>query len=870
QVEVNPFALSLTLHQLHVKGLSEEAFLGFDYFHVNFQLETIFTGVATFHELLLTKPYFHVNIYDDGLLNFETLIASPEPAEVPAPEETIEDSDPIPALLISTLSIDGADVHFLDESKSTPFSAQIGPFNINLSDFSTQREKNSPYKLKAQSGGGIIGSELEWEGYLSINPLTSSGSLAISDVNLQKGAAYISDLINFDLQEGLLDLKGDYVFDFSGEEPSFDISKAFINVDKLRIGKKGSDKSVLDFPNINIEDINFSSSKESITIKSLAITDGDYSVRLNKKGEINLQHLFVSSQGDEVLADEDEAETTSAFAVQLDHLQLLNNTVRVFDLSPKKPMGIDFSHLNLDLRNINLVDDNLMTLDLTGKLGKGDKKGDVHLKGDVTILPELKANLNINLKQQPLVHFEPYIRESAKVKIASGSASIDANIRVLTKEDGDVDVSFKGDIHLNKVLATADNVRKKLLSIQALSIKSLQFHNAPLSIKAKGLYLDRPEVWLSKNKHGQLNVEQVMQAGPSSNSSTDTSPAPIIRLKTLKFSNAQFYYQDYSVAPLFSLQLNQFTGTIKGISSSKSSRATVNLKGEIDNQAPLAVKGQFNVLSDDLYTDIILSMKNVNLTSFTPYSGTYIGREISKGKLNIDVEYNIDKNQMQAKNVVFVDQLTLGDKVESEEATSLPVGLGVALLKNGQGEIHIDMPIEGDLNDPDFRYGKLVWAAVGNILVKAVASPFKLLAGLANSTADLSYVSFSPAQVELSDEGLAKLKDLEKALEQRPDLNLEIEACYSHSFDSPMIQHKQLYEKVNPENKVLTPKQVRRQLLSLYKLAFNKSPSLPEYSENLEKPAKLQQDIHFLESQLLELEQISQQQVQALGLARRQ
>lgn len=876
KIEINPFKLSLKLHQLRITGKNERLLVGIDYLHVNFQMESLFTGVFTFDEFTARKPYAHISILKNNLLNIQDLLTveDSEPVDAKLAEAASSEEQAIPQLLIHKLTIDSANIQFSDHTKTPIFQADIGPLNINLSNFTTEREKNSPYKLKAESGGGVIGSTLEWEGYLTINPLKSKGKLLIDDVNLQKLASYVREQFEFDIQKGLLSLEGNYDFDFSGNQPLLDILQGSISVRDLHIGRKDHQETLLKFPNIALKGIDYSLQNSSIILGHVKISDGDYSVRLNKQGKINLESLFVTESGQQVV-ESDSAKTVAdnetdekPFSFSLKHLQLENNAIRVFDLSPKNPMGIDFSHLNLSLRNISLDDNNLMTIDLAGKLGKGNEKGDLALSGEIIAFPTQKINVKLDLKNQPLKHFQPYIKELADIKVRSGYASLTGNLLVDIEGDNQPKIIFDGDINVSKVSITENNVRKKLLSLKSFNISKLHFNSVKNTIKAKRITLNTPEIWSSLDAKGRLNFQKLIRDEASSKGAQEVSPSPIIRLGQLTLQNAKFHYQDYSVEPLFSLGISQLSGRIKNISSQNNSKSDIQLSGLIDDYAPLTFNGKLNVLSDQLYSDVSLGIKNLNMTSFSSYSGVYAGKEIAKGQLNLDVSYYVENDKLQAKNAVFIDQFNFGDKVESEQATKLPVGLGVALLKNQKGEIHIDLPIDGDLNDPDFRYGKLAWKAVGNILLKAAASPFKLLAGLVNTDDDLSHVSFEASASLLTPENIDKLVSLESALLKRPDLKLDIEACFNTSIDSPPLQLKAVQVSINPENKVLTRKQYQRLLAKKFKQQFAIKPEYPAHTKAMDKQARLEQNIAFLEARLMSKQVISIQQLQALALER--
>ena len=203
----------------------------------------------------------------------------------------------------------------------------------------------------------------------------------------------------------------------------------------------------------------------------------------------------------------------------------------------------------------------------------------------------------------------------------------------------------------------------------------------------------------------------------------------------------------------------------------------MNLSGKIDKVAPLKIAGTINPLTEDTFTDLTIRFDNVDLTTAAPYTGKYVGYPIRKGKLFLDLVYKVSQKQLEAENKVAVDQLTFGEKTDSPDAMSLPVQLAVALLKDRQGRIDINLPIRGDLKDPDFKYGKAVWATLGNLLTKMVASPFALMGKLVPGGGDgddLQHLAFEPGSTTIAPNEQKKIDALMKGLEERPGLRLEI------------------------------------------------------------------------------------------------
>ena len=235
-----------------------------------------------------------------------------------------------------------------------------------------------------------------------------------------------------------------------------------------------------------------------------------------------------------------------------------------------------------------------------------------------------------------------------------------------------------------------------------------------------------------------------------------------------------------------------FNGTIAGLSSDPKSRAKVDLKGRVDRYAPAEIAGQINLLSAALYTDVRVKFDGVEMTSVTPYSGHFAGYAIEKGKLSIDVSYLVENRQLTAKQKFIIDQLQLGDRVESPDAVKLPLKLAVALLKDRNGVIDIDLPMSGSLDDPQFRMGPLIWKAFVGLLTKVATAPFALLAKLGGRNDEINQLDFEPGSAALDAAGQERMAALVKALNERPSLELEVPTSFSPEADGNALARAKL------------------------------------------------------------------------------
>jgi acylphosphatase len=229
------------------------------------------------------------------------------------------------------------------------------------------------------------------------------------------------------------------------------------------------------------------------------------------------------------------------------------------------------------------------------------------------------------------------------------------------------------------------------------------------------------------------------------------------------------------VNPEYSTRLTEIGGRVSGLSSEETTLADVDLRGKLDDHAPLEITGKINPLKEDLYVDLKVRFKDMELSPTTPYAGKYVGYTVEKGQLSLDLKYLIVKKKLESQNYIHLNQLTLGDKVESPHATKLPVKLAIALLKDRTGEIKLDIPVTGSLDDPKFSVWGIILKILINLLAKAATSPFSLLGALFGGGEELSFVEFDYGSTVIAEQNMKKIDTLVKALHDRPALKLDIE-----------------------------------------------------------------------------------------------
>ena len=274
-----------------------------------------------------------------------------------------------------------------------------------------------------------------------------------------------------------------------------------------------------------------------------------------------------------------------------------------------------------------------------------------------------------------------------------------------------------------------------------------------------------------------------------------------MQIGKVTLQNGRVDFADHFVKPNYSATVTRLGGSIKGLSTAADTVADLDLRGSYASNAPVQIAARLNPLTQKKFLDLQAKVSDIDLVDFSPYSGKYAGYNINKGKLSMDATYKLQDRQLTANNRLLIDQLTFGDKVESPDATQLPVQLAIALLKNNRGEIDIQLPISGSLDDPQFSIGGLIFKVIGNLFVKAVTSPFALLGSLFGNGQELSQLSFATGRASLDEAAVQKLQTLSKAMREREGLTLEITAGSDSQLDPEGLRRALLERAVLSEKR---------------------------------------------------------------------
>lgn len=260
-------------------------------------------------------------------------------------------------------------------------------------------------------------------------------------------------------------------------------------------------------------------------------------------------------------------------------------------------------------------------------------------------------------------------------------------------------------------------------------------------------------------------------------------------------------FTDRSIQPNYAARLKQLGGQVSGLASEEAKPADVDLRGTLNDGAPLEIVGKVSPLSRDLYVDLTMNMREVDLNQMTPYSGKYAGYAIQKGKLSLGLKYLIANRQLQSENKIVIDQLTFGDTVNSADATSLPVRLAVSLLKDRNGVIMLNLPVSGALDDPQFSVWGTIVQMLTNLIAKAAVAPFALVGAAISggSGEEMNHVEFAYGSAALDASAEEKLNKISAAFADRPSLALDISGYIEKEKDREGLQRYRFERKLKAQ-----------------------------------------------------------------------
>ncbi|WCM23294.1 DUF748 domain-containing protein [Paraburkholderia bryophila] len=734
-------------------------------------------------------------------------------------------------LAIKRFVLNDGTVNVHDEAASRPVDVGLQKLAVTLTDFSTLATAPAHYTLNTdfKDGAGSLGAA----GAFGLVAKTASAKLDLKSLKLPLLQPYVDTATAAQVTDGALSATANIGANWAKAPVAVMLDDTQLDLQSLKLAARGGKQPLVALAQAQVSIKQVDVAARTADITSVETTGLSVDAQRLKDGSINLTSLAgpheAEPQRTAIHAVKKAQEQGPAWHYKIGELNLKDATANFTDNTTPQPVRLSITPLQLKVQQISDDLSRPLPVDLQATL---NKKGTLGVKGDVTATP-LKVAVKVNANRLDAAAFEPYF--GSKLNAVIASALLNANGELALSQTKSLKANYRGDMALVDV-----RMLDKATSDPFAGWGSLALTNLKADYDERGTEVDAGKVTFTKfygrvllDAQGKLNLKDVVahESGAAQSLTRDKSgaePVPLtpqapavasapvpasvatpvkpatpatvtaatppqspvkLHFGQLVLQQGRVTYTDNFIKPNFTANLVGITGTIGAFGTQSTTAAPVDVAAKLAANGPLSIRGTVNPLIAKPALDLTASAHDIELTNLTPYSAKYAGYPITKGKLNVDLHYKLDNDQLNANNHLFIDQLTFGDHVQNDTATKLPVRLAISLLKNSRGEIDVNLPVSGSLSNPEFSVGGLIWHAVLNLLQKAVTAPFSLIANaFGGSGEELGYVEFEPGSAKLTDADNKKLDTIVKALADKTSVKMDLIGRVDPAVDEPALR----------------------------------------------------------------------------------
>ena len=819
KIEFNPFTLKAIIHDFKILDENNQTTISFEKLSIDFSLlKSIEKQHISFKNIFLKNAFINILEEKDGNLNLTKLLTPTQNEEEITKEKNSSDID----FLVSKIVLENANIKYSNQDK-IPYSLDLKNINYTLYDLGTYKNilSSNDLKLKLNENTNIsIG------GAFKLKPFKAYGKILIEDLRLKEFLTYKKDLLNFDISEKAnLNLELNYNLDTTN---NFDLK---LHTDKFEFNNLNltqNKTALLNLEKINIKTFAFDLQNQDITLDNIDFNSLKANMILNKNG-INFTNLIHQTNSKEEEKNEkNEKNESKSWNINLSNVKL-NNSAFIFtdkinnSLTQSKNFNINFNNLKIVDSDINLDTLVLNNPDISFRDNKNNQSisskntklnlNNLSLKNSILYINKIDiskdiidfSNENINLDSNKInlsiknlqiadkktsienlslktlkLNFDDI---KSKTKIESSNINLLLNSFLLLNED----ISIK-DIRLfDTKLDFLNATDKTKILAKNLNLEIKKVSNSKNEFKIEKTELNKPDISiiLAKNdiqNKDKKNLQANLKKDENKTSKTKLNIGPV------NINNATFNFEDKNLAIPFKTTITELNGEISQIKNTKLGTTDLVVNGVVDKYGVAKITGLVNPNNIKFLTDINMKFQNISMKSFTPYSTKFLGRELKDGKLDLDLKYNIEKSNLEAKNNILITKLQLGKQIPSPDAVSLPLEIAISLLEDSKGVINIDLPVSGNVDDPEFSVATIVWKAFTNLIIKATTAPFSLLGAIFNfNEEEIKSVKFDLNKDEITPIQKETLDKISQILTKRKDIAIKISPSFNKEKESEKI-----------------------------------------------------------------------------------
>jgi len=829
KVRCNPFSLELEIESLEAGPKGAEPWLGFDRFHANLQLASLWRWQLVLREVSIGRPHVLAHLDAQGQLNLaglaatETLLTNTTPREVRLPRATI-----------GSLAISNAVVRWRDDFIRPGFEAAVTGGRLSMTNVYSLA--TNAFHFEARLDGETA---LRATGKAALLPLSAEIAATADGLSLGRYARYLPDWSPLRLTNGVVTAGLEGRLARTGRDIAAVITDATVDVEGIAVVTTADSQPVLRAARAMLSGVTADLGARVAGVGAVEVVQPEVSVHRLKNGAIDWQ-VWLGQLASKLPAGDTN---TPAWSWSAGSVRATNAVLHVVDAVPTNQVTLTITNALVQASGLTNDLGQPIAIDLAFELVSG---GRGTLSGELTPTPPA-ARLRIQADDVFLPVVQPYLDGIVNAGLRNGFGSMAGDLQATLTATNGLQAAFTGSLGAREIEVLEGVSGAPLAALQRLEVSGLEVDWPFEDLRIKSVEVHQPSAQLVLREDGTSNVDDVVSRRlleEAWRQLTAVWHALQFELDELKLSEGRIRLADESAQPPFQSGASGIIVELKGLRPDGAEPATLNVGGRIEDKAPFSVVAEFKPEGTNLTAKVSVSTQVISLPPGSTYAGRWAGYLIDQGRVSMDLRYELDHRRIKGENRVIVDDFEFGAKTGSKDAVNLPVKLGVALLKDRNNRIDLDVPVEGDLSDPQLKLGRVIWRAFANIFEKAATAPFRFLGSLigAGADEDLGSVEFVAGSAELSAKEADKLEKLARALYQRPQLKLEIVGRFDPAADEAAIRTAKFEAALNEFGGSLATNETMRALAEA--LEMGQPPAREElikllYVKTLEIPFRL-------------------------------
>ena len=719
-------------------------------------------------------------------------------------------------VLVDTIALEKMKVNFMDDGIKPSVKNTLNELNMYAQNVSLAGEEPLSYQMNL-----ILNNQFKCtsEGSVIHNVLDASSSMKCSALDLTHFLPYIDEIARKELKVYNVELRSlmaGFDANLTAKDVNssivIDVSDANIHLNAFALNTRSTNKRLVTFSDFDVSGIKLNTATKDVKITDTTMKYLNIRTARLDDGTLSIENLVVPKLVKKVsTVNKAEANTKEKeYKVHLDKVALKGAKISFVDKTLEPSLASQIDNIYLSAYDVDSTKYSWMKYDLSARI---NSKGKLKASGSLRHTP-LKQAGSIELTKIALKDLNPYIDEHAFVYLKDGYLSLKTKTKY-SPSAKNPDLSVDGSFKLDEFFVHDSRDDSALISFNKLDLKSFTLETQPNRLFVNEIDIDSffVSALIDANKtmnlaslvkgaedvNGSIDLNSTQELAVAETNTTAEEPKEAFPVKIMKVNvtNGSAVFADASLPINFKTDIHDLNGVIYSISSNPDETTYIDIVGEVDKYGSTKLKGSINAANPKAYTDINFNFKNLDLSAMSGYSATFAGYKIDDGKLFLDLNYDIKESALAGENSIIIKNIKLGDTLEVEGGSSLPLGFVIGLLEDSDGVIDIDMPIRGNVDEPDFKYGALVWKTLGNLILKAVASPFSFLGSMLGIGGDeLKYAEFEGASLAILPAEREKLDNIAKLLEKRPKMDLSITGAYNVAIDESAMKRAKLEDLV--------------------------------------------------------------------------